>query len=422
MIEAKEQHLKERQKILDEQTKLEQQMDSVAKEKEAYKQELNFERLEFVKVREEWTLEKRRVLNQMNEERKAIALERAELEAQRTSMGNIEIDLRHLKEREEAQLKADRIILDRELRALRVKQDEYHRESALIRAGHSSLDMLKSRLETEHNVFEAQRKEFEAKIQDAIKMHAEAMNAKQAAQSVLRQAQMSTTALEEERNRLAQQKHDIEEEKKKHVEDRLALANQRCVSLREQGSLEPTTARVRLGPSDGQVVRIASMRSATPSAEVLQGAYVMPKPSKAHLYFGARHVPNARPRPSSISASTQLGKGRTSSRTLAWARTEPHARDSSPPSLPLPWSSRVASRGVNGGILTMLLDTPERGPGFAARSSSGWHQDSMELEIDSYLQTPLPKCPPDDTEKIDGQPGAAQDAVRGMNATVLAQP
>ncbi|KAJ3131199.1 hypothetical protein HK100_006641 [Physocladia obscura] len=153
-----EQYRKDReddQRVSDEERRtLENQINLMKTEKDLIQRQLHRERLEFVRLKESWSMERRRILLLSSDEQKDLAMEKAILEAKREAVAEIELEMKKMKSREEAQILADRMVLDKEIHEISIKKGNLHREAAHLRAERISLESEKQNLAAELEAFE----------------------------------------------------------------------------------------------------------------------------------------------------------------------------------------------------------------------------------------------------------------------------
>jgi pantothenate synthetase len=75
-------------------------------ERDQAQKQLQIERMEFIRTKEAWALERKRHALATAEEHKALAMEKALLEARKDAIAEMEVELTRLKEREAAQIQA----------------------------------------------------------------------------------------------------------------------------------------------------------------------------------------------------------------------------------------------------------------------------------------------------------------------------
>ncbi|KAJ3082636.1 hypothetical protein HK102_001545, partial [Quaeritorhiza haematococci] len=227
MIESKKLQEEERRRIIQERTKLEMHMAELAAEKEEILHQLQCERIEFVRSREEWSIEKRRMLQQISQEHKTLAMEKAVLHAKRKAVEDLEADVGHFKSREEAQINSDRLILEKDLHSLQLRKSELHKEVAVLRAEKMRFESLRSEMEAERKEFESVRGEVERRVKDVFDVHSHAVKQRQLAQQFKEEAERICSTLEEKRVELERQHAKFEAERKKFILERMAAAKER---------------------------------------------------------------------------------------------------------------------------------------------------------------------------------------------------
>lgn len=100
-------------------------------------------------------------------------MEKSLLQAQRQAILEIENEVTIQKSKEDAQMQVEKIITSRELNDLKLKQAEYHREVALLRAEQLKLEEIRAKYQAEFDIFNHEKSNYERKIREAMKLHEE---------------------------------------------------------------------------------------------------------------------------------------------------------------------------------------------------------------------------------------------------------
>ncbi|KAI8843006.1 hypothetical protein BC829DRAFT_483069 [Chytridium lagenaria] len=164
---------------------------------------------------------------------RAIAMEKATLNARRDAVASLESEVMKVKEREENQIHA-------EFHALALKRMEVHREAALLRAERLAVDAVKARTEAEVEAFETTRSTTEREVRQTVSIHDSVVHERQKAETFHLSTQKLLTDLDLARQKLKTESEELETQRSslttlrdKLLQDRIALAEERgkAVSL-----------------------------------------------------------------------------------------------------------------------------------------------------------------------------------------------
>ncbi|KND03128.1 uncharacterized protein SPPG_02189 [Spizellomyces punctatus DAOM BR117] len=263
MWEAKKHQEEERRRIVEERARLEAHMAELKADKDETLAQLHTERVEFLKSKEEWALERRRITQQIAEERKVLAMERATIESQKHAVVELEREVEQLRAREETQLHADRLILDRETHNLHSRLTDIHKEAAALRAERLRLDALRAQLDAERSLFEAGRDATERAVREAVGMRDVAVKERQQAHQFHSEAEEAKLALEAKKTELEAERKRLEQERKRFLEERVALADERRKSQ----------IRTMLGKSDQEQLQVPPSKWTTSPTNPLPSAH-----------------------------------------------------------------------------------------------------------------------------------------------------
>ncbi|ORY46859.1 hypothetical protein BCR33DRAFT_715278, partial [Rhizoclosmatium globosum] len=234
ILEEMKREREDDQRAVDEERRnLENQISIVRTERDLIQRQLHRERLEFVRQKEAWTMERKKQLMASSDEQQALAMEKAIIEAKREAVVEVEMEMERLKGREEAQIHADRLMLEKEAHTLAIKRADLHREAAELRTERLALETEKQKLEAEKEAFEkgwkvrkpvaaANANKFRTadERQKAETLDAEVRKTLQVIQNQKLELEESKRSLEAERILLAKTKQRI-------VDDRILLAHER---------------------------------------------------------------------------------------------------------------------------------------------------------------------------------------------------
>ncbi|KAI8814183.1 hypothetical protein BJ742DRAFT_766595 [Cladochytrium replicatum] len=225
MNDAKRQLEQERLCSLSEHQKMEAKARELILEKEEVLSQLHSERVEFVKQREEWVVERKRMLQQLAEDRRSLAVEKAVVEAQKNNVANAEFEMSQTRSLEADQINSERVAYERESKTLQTRILEFHKEAAVLRIERNQLLAEKAQLAAEQAIFDAHRGRLEDQINEATKMHEDAE--RQKAQILFDQAKRIQKNIDEQRISLEQERGAVQHEVQRSVAERIQLAKDR---------------------------------------------------------------------------------------------------------------------------------------------------------------------------------------------------
>ncbi|KAI9362971.1 hypothetical protein DFJ73DRAFT_544384 [Zopfochytrium polystomum] len=235
LADMRREHEEDRRRTEDEKRALEELIALTKNERDVAQQQLHRERLDFVRSKEAWMLERKKAAAQASEDQKKMAMERAVLEARRDAVAEVEAEIGRCRLREEAQILADRAVLEQETHVLAIKKADLHHEAARLRAERIALDADKSKLSTEVAAFELGWEQAEKGMRSVKDIHEAAVQEKMAAQAMQLEAKRIMLRCESEAQAIERQRKAIEEEKRaiaalRHgvVEERVLLASERA--------------------------------------------------------------------------------------------------------------------------------------------------------------------------------------------------
>ncbi|KAI8611518.1 hypothetical protein BC830DRAFT_650511 [Chytriomyces sp. MP71] len=239
------------QRVMDEDRRnLEEQISVTRTERDLMQRQLQRERVEFVRQKESWALERKKALMASSDEQKDLAMEKAILEAKREAVAEMELESQRSKSVENAQMLAggkfvpntavltrykDRQQLDKELHALAIKKSDLHRETAALRAEKLAFASEKQRLAAEMEAFEKGWKTAESSVQKAKDVQHIAVEERQRAENLDAEVRKTLSCIQVEKIQVEQSRKALESERlhllktrQRIVEDRIQLANDRA--------------------------------------------------------------------------------------------------------------------------------------------------------------------------------------------------
>ncbi|KAJ3022641.1 UNVERIFIED_CONTAM: hypothetical protein HDU68_009015 [Siphonaria sp. JEL0065] len=217
------------QRAVDEERRnLENQISIVRTERDLIQRQLHRERLEFTRQKEAWTMERKKALMASSDEQKSLAMEKAILDAKRDAVVEIELEMGRLKGREEAQIHAERMMLDKEAHSLAIKKSDLHRETAELRAEKIAFEAEKQKLVSEKEAFEKGWLAAENRVKQAKEVQSSAAEERQRAAELDAEVRNALHAMEAQR-------HEIEESKKNEIQRPVFATTQKLLQTVNAG-------------------------------------------------------------------------------------------------------------------------------------------------------------------------------------------
>ncbi|TPX42688.1 hypothetical protein CcCBS67573_g10496 [Chytriomyces confervae] len=254
----------EDQRIMDsERRNLEEQISVMRTEKDLIQRQLHRERLDFVRQREAWNLERKKSLMASSDQEKDLAMEKALLEAKREAVAEVEMETQRLKGIEQAQLIADRQMIDKEIHSIALKRTELHREAAALRADKIAFENEKQKLTAEIEAFERGWKTAENSVKHAQVVKKTAEEERQKAESLDSEVRKTLASIQNERLQLEDSKRALESERRllsktrqRIVDDRIQLASERTNTSKPEleGTKSHTSVKVSVDATASQVI------------------------------------------------------------------------------------------------------------------------------------------------------------------------
>ncbi|KAJ3196088.1 hypothetical protein HK101_010109 [Irineochytrium annulatum] len=243
-IRDSESHLTEQRRRLEDERRLvdesrfslEDQIVSMRSERDAATSALHRERLEFIKARESWVIERRRVEQGVADERRKLAMEKALLEVRRDAVSGLEEEANRMREREEAQTIADRTVLTQETHTVSIHKTELYRELAKAKAERLALEAARAKLVAERDAFDKMREAIEREVREVGGMHELTVKERERADAIFAETKRAVAEYNETKDSLKKEREDIEDQKQQMNELREQLTKER-VAIAEQRSL-----------------------------------------------------------------------------------------------------------------------------------------------------------------------------------------
>ncbi|TPX40362.1 hypothetical protein CcCBS67573_g10627 [Chytriomyces confervae] len=255
----------EDQRIMDsERRNLEEQINVMRTEKDLIQRQLHRERLDFVRQREAWNLERKKSLMASSDQEKDLAMEKALLEAKREDVAEVEMETQRLKGIEQAQLIADRQMIDNEIHSIALKRTELHRDAAALRADKIAFENEKQKLGAEIEAFERGWKTAENSVKHAqVVKKTAGSNERQKAESLDSEVRKTLASIQNERLQLEDSKRALESERRllsktrqRIVDDRIQLASERTNTSKSdfEGTKSHKSVKVSIDAAPSQVI------------------------------------------------------------------------------------------------------------------------------------------------------------------------
>ncbi|KAJ3022507.1 hypothetical protein HKX48_006049 [Thoreauomyces humboldtii] len=164
----------DRRGFVEERQRYARQLQDLETERQDWLRNHQADRTALMKEREDFAGERKRILNQLNEERVNVMMEKSGIEARRHAVEQAERDMEMMVSRAAAQVKAEEEQHVQMRLALQASQTAVHQQMAKLRAETLTLDAQKAKLGVEKAAFEAERSASENIVRDLMGVGAEA--------------------------------------------------------------------------------------------------------------------------------------------------------------------------------------------------------------------------------------------------------
>jgi len=231
LIAIKRQRDEERESNLTFRIRLDREQDEFNKERIENLVHFQREKEEFARAREEWLADKKRMFQQLAEEKRVFDTQHAQLQAKLASIDDIQEDLGYAKAREEGQLQIFKSIMDKEMQDIKAKRAELDRQAVAMKLERLKFEFVKSRLDAEVSIFGNEREEIEKFVGESKKMHLDSVKERIAAQMLRSEGTTLAESLETMKADVVYQTSLLDEKKKSYLETRLLEAKDRGETL-----------------------------------------------------------------------------------------------------------------------------------------------------------------------------------------------
>ncbi|KAJ3052234.1 hypothetical protein HK097_006674 [Rhizophlyctis rosea] len=280
LLETKRQHEQDRLRIAEERARVDTELAELKTAKEDLQTRLHAERVDFLKSKEEWALERRRMRETIEDERKKLTTEKSYIEAQKHALEEYETEVKVKAEREKDQLQADRLLLTQQTQTLHVRLADLHRQAAHLRSEKNVITLLREEVEAEKEVVEGELRDIERKVRGVEGVRNGAVQERQKAESAKEETAKAKEEIEIARVKMEQTVQRLEEARKRFYEERMTLANERRKAVVD-GVLEPRSLDVDTGLND-----IAPAPTYNPDAQPPPSRTSSPTPNPPHRSIG----------------------------------------------------------------------------------------------------------------------------------------
>ncbi|KAI8918466.1 hypothetical protein DFJ77DRAFT_508710 [Powellomyces hirtus] len=217
----------ERRELVEERVRIVAQVNELQCEKDTWLAQHQQDRTSFLKERAEFGLERKRILEQLNDERRHLAMEKAEVEARKHAVEQLECEIGLKESRTIAQLEADQQQHNHMRAALHASQNSVHHQLATLRAEKLTLDAQKAQLNLERVAFEAERDAAEKVVKEVMGVGADAATDRQKAHELEATAKESQSQIAAALTELKQQQVNLSQANKTFYDERIALSHER---------------------------------------------------------------------------------------------------------------------------------------------------------------------------------------------------
>ncbi|KAI8593856.1 hypothetical protein BDZ88DRAFT_503563 [Geranomyces variabilis] len=222
----------DRRDLVEDRARIVAQLQQLQAEKTTWLANHQQDRTAFLKERADFTLERKRILEQFGEERRRIAMDRAEVDARRHAVEEQEHDFELKQSRTVAQLEADEHQHQHLRTTLQAAQNAVHHQAAALRAEKLGVDAQRAQLSVERAAFEAERDAAEKMVREMKAIGEEAAADRQKAQELEAAAKITQAEVTAALAQLQQQQASAADAHKRMYDERIALAHERRDAFR----------------------------------------------------------------------------------------------------------------------------------------------------------------------------------------------
>ncbi|KAJ3167589.1 Serine/threonine-protein kinase 24 [Geranomyces variabilis] len=222
----------DRRDLVEDRARIVAQLQQLQAEKTTWLANHQQDRTAFLKERADFMLERKRILEQFGEERRRIAMDRAEVDARRHAVEEQEHDFEMKRSRTVALLEADEHQHQHLRTTLQAAQNAVHHQAAALRAEKLGVDAQRAQLSVERMAFEAERDAAEKMVREMKAIGKEAAADRQKAQELEAAAKITQAEVTAALAQLQQQQVSAADAHKRMYDERIALAHERRDAFR----------------------------------------------------------------------------------------------------------------------------------------------------------------------------------------------
>ncbi|KAJ3389825.1 hypothetical protein HDU92_000847 [Lobulomyces angularis] len=220
LMEVNNRREEERKKLVSDTVKFEKEKDEFNVEHNNEIRQLRMEKVDFIKSKEEWNTEKKKLMSQIFEEKKNLTTEKLVLDAKKEEILNLEAELNFKKNKEEEEIKIFKDLISKENTTLKEKRFELERNLSIFKFEKLKFEASKSKLDCEISIFDDEKENIEKIVKDSKNLYQETLKERKSAQLIKTEGEISAAALE-------QMKCDVENQRKRILDERIVAAQER---------------------------------------------------------------------------------------------------------------------------------------------------------------------------------------------------
>ena len=171
LVEARQATKEEQFRLLEERARVSSDILESKNETQSLRSTLESERLEFIKNNEDWRIERRRIIQSINDDKSAILRQKSEISGKIHTLEQLSEELTQRKARETAESEAERALLATQSSLLQRQSHEFHKDMASLRMEKTELENCRTKQAAEYKAFEGKRARLEYEVVEAMKKH-----------------------------------------------------------------------------------------------------------------------------------------------------------------------------------------------------------------------------------------------------------
>jgi len=185
------------------------------------------ESLEFEKKKADWNLEKKKMLDDIFEEKKKIEILKISIETQKHTINEREAELENKKVMFDAKSRAELEAIEKRAEAQKIEEMALLKQKTDFSIEKQKFDSDKARLLADRSIFENTKSSFEKQLNDAMMAYEQAELDREEAKEYYDDAEKIKELIVEQRNKISNEFQYLQKMKKNFYTERLQIAQER---------------------------------------------------------------------------------------------------------------------------------------------------------------------------------------------------